>query len=88
MARKRTIYPIHMAPTEAFMSTLEKQKDPVHIVEGLEFIQWMKNRFKARWMWGQMGKPLRMEMNLGRDETTLQEIEDRVLKALKPDGKL
>lgn len=85
---QKTSYPIYMAPTEAFLATLAKQQDPEWEVTGLEFIQWGKHRFSARWNWGRKGQRFTTEMSLGGAEPTLQAIENRVLKALEPEGKL
>lgn len=84
----RKTYPIYMAPTEAFKATLAKQQDPEYVVTDLEFVQWAKKRFSARWQWTKKGERFSVEMSIGGAEPTLQDIENRVLKALKPGGTL
>lgn len=81
-------YPIYLAPTDAFKATLAKQQDPEYVVTDLEFVQWAKRRFSARWKLAKKGERFSVEMSLGGAEPTLQDIENRVLKALKPGGTL
>lgn len=61
---------------------------PDSTVTGIDYQdvkRWATNRFSARWNWGKKGVAFTTEMSLGGAEPTLQDIENRVLSALKPD---
>jgi hypothetical protein len=80
------LYPIYSQPTDAFMARLKKEQDPQWVVTGLEFVQWGKNLFGAKWEQGQKGRRFTAEMELGGKEPTLAAIEERVINALKRGG--
>jgi len=80
------IYPIYSQPSAAFMARLKREQDPQWIVTGLEFVQYGRALFGAKWEQGQKGNRFTMEMELGGKEPSLAAIEERVTKALKRDG--
>lgn len=81
-------YPNYIKPSTAFLVRLEKEQDPQWVVTFLEFIQWSQKRFSAKWMQGAAGMSFAIEMNVGGKEETLGQIENRIVRALKPDGKI
>ena len=82
----KPLYPIFSQPSDAFMARLKKEQDPQWVVTGLEFVQWGKAMFGAKWVQGQKGVRRTMEVELGGKEPTLEAIEERVINALKRDG--
>lgn len=82
----KPIYPIYSQPSDAFLVRLTREQDPQWVVTGLEFVQWSRDRFSAKWVQGKKGVRYTAEMEVGGSEPTLAAIEDRVIKALKRDG--
>lgn len=81
-------YPIYSQPSTAFMVRLKREQDPEWIVTCLEFVQWGKGLFGAKWEHSAKGHKYKMEMNLGGKEPTLAAIEERVINAVKRDGRI
>lgn len=81
-------YPIHLKPRPEFVKRMKAEADPEWVVSDMEFVQWTKNRWSARWRWGRKEERFTSEFELGGAEPTLEAIEARVIKALKPDGTL
>lgn len=81
-------YPIVHQPTAEFIKRLRLEHDPEWIITEMKFTQYAESMWGASFAWGAQGKGLVVQMNVGGKEKSLQEIEDRVIKAMRPGGTL
>jgi|GEM_PF-5918290 hypothetical protein len=81
-------YPRHIAPSDEFLSRLEREKDPSIEVSDMMFCERAKNAFGGSFFVRMNGKRWRQEVIISKPLPCLEAIEDYVLNALKPGGQL